>query len=203
MQPYLPWLAFFVGAFATYWNVYTSERFHNYFFLIYKKFSVVAYSMLYGGIGIALFYMLKDNLLAVTESNVKLSVDATKAILSGLAAKGFADINFFNVRSKGDNVPIGLRSISKEVDKIFDNIFDSQSYKGMSDFMAKYYCDYKNADVQQFKVDLSNELFSHPNREKVTDFLASLSNSNMRDLDSILRTFGKKTFQNICRKIKP
>lgn len=116
-------LVFLSAALVTYLNVYNGTKFHNFFFLIYGSFKLMLYCFVYGLIGISLFLFLKENVIAI-DNNTRIASRYLLAIGTGISTKGIADINLFNIKQGGEITPIGLRTISRQIDAFFDKGFD-------------------------------------------------------------------------------
>ncbi len=110
-------ITFITAAAIAYYNVYISGKFHTLFFLMYARWPVILYSLIYGGIGVA--FLLKDDVLHITNDNTNIKEQYLKAFGTGVSVKAIADLIFFNVRSGGSSFPIGVKTFTQPLDQFF------------------------------------------------------------------------------------
>ena len=65
--------AFISACIISYFRIYSSDKFHNYFFLLIVDWFLVLNCIVYGCISIALLYLLKDNVVSIPVNNTQLS----------------------------------------------------------------------------------------------------------------------------------
>ena len=199
-----PTIAFLSAAIVAYNSIYSSERFHNYFFLLYRHWSVLVYVTIYGLLGSLMYVMLEPNALTFEGNNLAISPQPLIAITTGIATKGIANIILFKIRTGGESVPIGLHTFTRAIDNFFENIFDTICYDRMAGFCDQEVQRFKPLAVRKLKIQIVQELAAHPAKEKVAAFVQSISNAATKKeiLNNLLCIFGKATYRRICCRIK-
>ena len=210
MESIIPYaLTFLSASIITYYRVYTNDNFHNYFFLIYKKWVVIFCCLIYGLVGLLLWLILKNNVIAITGDNTNIS----KFLLPigiGVAAKGVSDINFFNVKTDGFSIPIGLKLITQPLDKFFEDSFmgvtfvEKKAY--LTPIISKYtkiFAETYNSDIAKFKQYVLQQLKDfYTNTSKIEGFEQGnefkQNTATPEDLlNIVLSGFGKTIFESI------
>jgi hypothetical protein len=209
MGHYLPDLLVFLAAFlVTYSRLYTSDKFHNYFFLLQTNGVLLLNCLAYGFVGILLLHLLKGNVIKISDDNTTIS-HYLYPIGIGIATKGIADINFFNIKTDGFSFPVGLKTITQPLDKFFEEKLDGISFKKSKVFLAPYMV--KNSDelqnkyagdVTAFKKDVVHSLKqNHPDVKKTGAFETSQDFAQVTSADDllvlVLREFGPAVFASV------
>src|SRR5882762_5645454 len=106
MGHYLPdFLAFIAAFLVTYARVYTSDKFHNYFFLLHRNGVLLLNCFVYGMVGVLLLQLLKSHVITISDDNTTIG-HYLYPIGIGIATKGISDINFFNIKTDGFSFPV-------------------------------------------------------------------------------------------------
>lgn len=210
MEEYITsYFATFISAFIiSYFRIYSSDKFHNYFFLIIIDWFLVLNCIIYGCISIALLYLLKDNVVSIPVNNTQLSHYLYPAGI-GIITKGVADVNFFNVKADGFSIPIGLKTFTQPLDKFFEEKFDGACFEKSKVYMEAYLVRYRHElltnycnDIGRFKAAIILKLNSfHPDKKKTGAFESSLNFIKAISVDEtlvlVLREFGPTIFNSI------
>lgn len=192
----------FLCAFSvTYFNIYSSQKFHNYFFLLNNNGTLILFCLLYGAIGICLLYILKDNVITITGDNTKLG-NYLYPIAVGVSTKGISDLNLFNIKTDGFAFPVGIKTITQPLDKFFEEKFDGVCFKKSKAFLQPYNNKYSSADLKSFKDKTITDLkTNHPDTKKTDAFSASgqfMSTTNSGEvMVLVLREFGPIVFKSV------
>ncbi len=202
----LPYLLTFATAFAvSYYRVYISEKFQTLFFLLYNDKYIVLYCTCYGLIGVGLFSILKDSALDFLGNNTRIDRVYIKAVSIGLATKAISDINLFDLKVGGTQIPLGVKTLTLPIDKFFEQQFNSSGYVKARAFLTPYYTKFqaKNLDIKQFKQEVSTSLKRfYPDQKQVGYFSTSDNYINSIAADEVLllvlTEFGVKVFRNTC-----
>jgi hypothetical protein len=200
--------AFFSACIISYFRVYSSDKFHNYFFLITIDWFLVLNCIIYGCISVGLLYLLKDNVVSIPVNNTQLG-HYLYPIGIGIITKGVADINFFNVKADGFSIPIGLKTFTHPLDKFFEEKFDGVCFEKSKVYMESYLVKYRHElltnycnDIGRFKTDIILKLNSfHPDKKKTGGFETSLDFTKASSVEEtlvlVLREFGPTIFNSI------
>jgi hypothetical protein len=201
----MPTFTAFITAFiVTYYNIYNSDKLHNYFFLIYRHYLLLLYCLVYGGIGIGLFLLTKkSNVFDLDSSHINIPAVYLTALGVGISTKGVADITLFSIKYSGQSTPFGLKTISRQIDGLFDNFIEPVCFERMTDFIGSYQDKYAATDLSKLKLRIVDCLAAYPNREKVAAFAEELNKAatSKEVLESLLREFGKATLRTINDKV--
>lgn len=197
-------IAFLSAALVAYNSIYSNERFNSYFFLFYRHWSVIVYTIIYGVIGVLLYLLLKAGVLSVTVKNITVVPQVMLAAVIGIAAKGVVNIILFNIRHGGESVPVGLHTITRVIDDYFEGVFDAVCYSRMVGFCDAEVQQLQTIRVQQLKQQVVRELASHPAKDKVATFAQSIKNvtTHKEILNSLLCNFGKTTYWKVCKRVE-
>lgn len=211
MQTALLLLLALLPAFAVaYYSVYSNDRFHTLFFLIYKSKPVLIYSFCYGLIGLFLYLLLKENVYAVTANNTLVGADYLKALGTGASVRAFSDINFFNIRGGGSVLPVGVKTFTQPLDKFFERKFNDAGYERSMQFLQPFYDKYKGKvskmDVFKGKIVTLLKRF-YLDQKQVGAFVTSDSFVKAAESDEVLalvlNEFGEAIFKRIFDKLDP
>lgn len=195
-------VVFFTACLFTYATVFNNEKFSNFFFLIYGSAVVIIYCLIYGLIGVVLFFLLKGNAFAIEENNTNLTGPYVSAFFIGFATKGISEIKFLDVRHAGESFPIGLKTISHFIDKWFDEECDAICLDRFYAFITPYRIKYKDVNLDLFKKRIEEVLSLHPSHEKVGIFSKEVIANATKPtviLHEIIKVFGKRTLDTINR----
>lgn len=199
-------ITFFTAVIVAYVNLANSDKFRNFFFLIKATAPVLFYSACYGIIGILLYLLLKDNVISIPDTNINLPAGYMYAIAVGVATKGIAELNFFNIRSGATTIPVGIKTITQPLDRLFEQRIDAISFVRYCDYLKPYQVKYKAAvtNIDAFKKDCITQLNQyHPDKKKVAAFAASEDFSRASGTDELLALVLKEFGQTIFEKIFP
>ena len=200
--------AFISACIISYFRVYSSDKFHNYFFLLIVDWFLVLNCIVYGCLSIALLYLLKDNVVSIPVNNTHLS-HYLYPVAIGIITKGVADVNFFNVKTDGFSIPIGLKTFTQPLDKFFEEKFDGVCFEKSKVYMEAYLVRYRHElltnygnDILRFKAAIILKLNSfHPDKKKTGEFESSLNFTKSVSVDEtlvlVLREFGPTIFNSI------
>lgn len=211
MQAALLLLIVFLSASGVaYYSVYTNEKFHTLFFLLYRSKAVLFYSICYGIIGVILFLLLKDDVLNITENKTAIGGDYLKAFATGISTKAITDINFFHVRGGTSQFPFGIKTFTQPLDKFFERKFNDVGFEQSDVFLNPFYNKYKGkvADINTFKNKIVTELKRfYPDQKQAGAFITSDNFVKAAETDEILLLvlyeFGETVFKRIFARLDP
>jgi hypothetical protein len=194
-----------------YYRMFSSDKFHSYFFLIYKSGILIVYCVLYGAIAAALVGLLPADAVKVS-GNLSKAGPWLYPLGIGLFTKGVSDLNLFNVRTDGTSIPVGLRTITQPIDKFFEEKLDGVSFKNLKNYIGPYYVKSRTNlstqfanDLKVFKASVIAELKKYFNSmDRVAKFETSDAFGKVKSSDDVLylalREFGKTIFESIFQK---
>lgn len=211
MQTAILLLIVFLAAFCVAcYSVYTNEKFHTLFFLIYKSKAVVLYSVCYGIIGVVIFLLLKDDVLKITDNQTTLDTSYLKALGTGISTKAISEINLFNVRGGTAQFPFGIRTFTQPLDQFFERKFNDVGFVRSDEFLQPYYDKYKGKvkTITTLKDAIVTELKRfYPDQKEVGAFITSDNFVKAQESDEVLLLvlyeFGENVFKRIFDKIDP
>lgn len=209
IQAYL--IAFLTSMFTAYYRILSSDKFHPYFFLIWRNGMLVLYCVLYGGIAATLVGLLPESAVKLT-GNVSTAGTWLYPLGIGLLTKGVSDLNLFSVRTNGTSIPVGLRTITQPIDGFFEEKLDGVSFKNLKTYIEPYYrqsrarlIDQYANDLKAFKASIITELKKYFNSmERVAKFETGEEFGKVKTSDDVLslvlRRFGKTIFESVFTK---
>jgi hypothetical protein len=209
MPIWLPYfLAFLSASLITYYRLYTSEKFHNFFFLIGWEPLVLIEVMIYGIIGVILLCILKDKVIAITNDKTTIG-NYLYPLLVGAMTKGISDINLFNVKTDGFSFPVGLRTVTQPIDKFFEEKLDGICFPKTMAYQHPYRSKYEQefsikyqSNVNVFKAHVIHQLeLYHPDKKKVKTFEQNRdfrkATNPAEILVLVLGEFGRRVFEAV------
>jgi hypothetical protein len=134
MPTWLPFLLAVISACAvTYYRLYTSEKFHNFYFLVSGNPMVVLQAVINSIIAILLLLFLKDKVVTITKDATTIG-NYIYPLVIGAMAKGVSDIKLFDIKTDGFSFPLGLRTITQPLDKYFEEKLDGICFPKTKEF---------------------------------------------------------------------
>lgn len=205
-------IAFFSSMLIAYYRIFSSDKFHSYFFLICFNWILLVYCILYGAIAIGLYAILPSDAVKISGSLSNLS-PWLYPVGIGVLTKGVSDLNLFNVRTEGTSIPVGLKTITQPIDKFFEEQLDAVSFKGLKKYIDPYYVKSRSDlgtvrfgnDLAKFKNFVLEELRKYFNSEdRIGRFENSDAFGKVKTSDDVLylvlREFGKTIFESVFTK---
>lgn len=196
-------IAFLTAFTVAYYSVYTDNRFHSLFFLIWRNNNVILYSLIYGLIGAVLFLILKESVLNIEGNETTFNTEYLYAIAVGSSTRAVADLNLFNIRGAGMQIPFGVKILSQPLDQFFEKRFNAVSFKKARAFLTPYQKKYAGrvGDIDGFKNEIAKALQQYPDRNFSGGFISSDSFTKATDCDElltlVLSQFGESVFNQI------
>lgn len=201
-------LAFLSACLITYYRLYTSEKFHNFFFLINWEPLVLIEVIIYGIIGVILLCILKDKVITITHDKTTIG-NYLYPLLVGSMTKGISDINLFNIKTDGFSFPVGLRTVTQPLDKFFEEKLDGVCFPKTKTYLDPYREKYEQefnikylGNIGSFKGHVIDQLeLYHPDKKKVKTFEQSRdfrkATSPAEILVLVLGGFGRRVFEAV------
>jgi hypothetical protein len=203
-----PLLACFSACAVTYYRLYTSDKFHSFYFLISRHWLVALQAGINALVALILLLCLKDKVITVTKDATTIG-DYLYPLMVGALAKGISDINLFNVKTDGFTFPFGLRSITQPVDKFFEEKLDGICFPKTQKYMARFNGKYSeefagkyHGNMVAFKEYVTSQLdLYYRNKPKVAAFKQSREFKAAKTVDEllvqVLQEFGPTVFQGV------
>lgn len=197
-------ITFITAAAIAYYNVYISSKFHTLFFLMYARWQLILYSLIYGSLGVVLLFLLKDDVLHISNDSTRIKEQYLKAFATGISVKAIADLNLFNVRSGGSSFPIGIKTFTKPLDQFFERKFNDIGFERSEKYLKPFYDKYAGqvTDINVFKEKIVSRLRRfYPDQDQVGAFIISDAFDKAKAPDEVMRLvlneFGYKVFERI------